>query len=434
MTGIGRVASRAGSDVGGLRDSGDVRACDDDGVELNAEFSVEADGPYLSVVLESAGGKTPGSARPRNHQYVPALTLLLRRLGDRRAVLVSALVASARVSAVPENERTLLPGPVELGSITDFEQLRLRITTAQGRVGLPAGAAKEGNNRKRLRLRLDVPGYGPGDTGKLAADLAAAPSWGLGSWPTARELLRSLIGEQIQTVSGHPNMVLAIHGDMALVSTNRSPDGRPVEISEVQQGLDRLKAHGSVRVSVEELGHRSAFVGAVLATLPGARFVENPATVTSGPPGGLQAGSDPTFGVLDSVASVKVRKEQAQLRTLLAGNREQAACALCGHEYPMGFLVAAHVKKRSICSDDERRDLPHVAMLACVFGCDALYEAGWITVGPDGRVQTVPPDDMPADRVREHLRHLAGQRCAAHSHASEPYFAWHRNTIFRGRS
>ncbi len=38
--------------------SGDVRVCDDDGVELNEEFSVEADGPYLSVVLESAGGKT----------------------------------------------------------------------------------------------------------------------------------------------------------------------------------------------------------------------------------------------------------------------------------------------------------------------------------------------------------------------------------------
>jgi hypothetical protein len=66
-----------------------VRACYDDGVELNAEFSVEADRLYLSVVLESAGGKTISSARPRNDQYVPALTLLLQRLGDRRAVLVS---------------------------------------------------------------------------------------------------------------------------------------------------------------------------------------------------------------------------------------------------------------------------------------------------------------------------------------------------------
>jgi hypothetical protein len=108
-------------------------------VELNAEFTVEADEPYLSLVLESAGGRAVGSQRPRNDQYVPALTLLLQRLGDRRAVLVSALVASARLSTVPESERTLLQGPLDLASVTNFEQLRLDITTVQGRIGLPAG-------------------------------------------------------------------------------------------------------------------------------------------------------------------------------------------------------------------------------------------------------------------------------------------------------
>jgi hypothetical protein len=149
-----------------------LRTC----VELSAEFTVEADGPYLSLVLEGAGGRAAGSERPRNDQYVPALMLLLRRLGDRRAVLVSALVASARVSAVPESERTLLQEPRDLAGVTDFEQLRLDITTAEGRIGLPAGASKEGNNRKRLQLRLDVPGYGPGDPDKLAADLAGRPS------------------------------------------------------------------------------------------------------------------------------------------------------------------------------------------------------------------------------------------------------------------
>jgi hypothetical protein len=408
-----------------------VRARDDDGVELNAEFTVQADGPYLSLVLDSAGGRAAGSGRPRNDQYVPVLTLLLRRLGDRRAVLVSALVASARVAAVPESDRTLLRGPRDLASVTDFEQLRLDITTAQGRITLPAGASKEGNNRRRLQLRLDVPGYGPGDAGKLAADLAVAPIGELQAWPAAGDLLRSLIGEQIRTATGMPNMVLAVYGDTALVRTGRSPQGQPVGAGEVQKGLDKLRMHGSVRVSVDELGHRSAFVGAVLATVPGAQFTNDPATVTLAAPASVRASSDPAFAVLDGVASVKVRKEQAQLRNLLAGNRERASCALCGHDYPVRFLVAAHVKKRSLCTDDERRDLRHVAMLACAFGCDALYEAGWITVGQDGRVQTVPLDGMPEGRIREHLQHLAGHRCAAHSEASETYFAWHRTTIFR---
>ena len=238
-----------------------MRARDDGGVELNAEFTVEADEPYLSLVLESAGGRTAGSERPRNDQYVPALTLLLRRLGDRRAMLVSALVASARVSAMPESERVILEGPLDLASVADFEQLRLDITTAQGRIGLPAGASKEGNNRKRIQLRLDVPGYSPGDASRLAEDLAAAPARELQAWPVASELLRSLIGEEIRTATGMPNMVVAIHGGTALVRTSRSPEGQPVEIGEVQKGLDKLRMRGSVRVNVDELGHRSAFVG-----------------------------------------------------------------------------------------------------------------------------------------------------------------------------
>jgi hypothetical protein len=307
-----------------------MRARDDGGAELNAEFTVEAAGPGLCLVLESAGGRGRDGGRSRNDQYVPALTLLLRRLRERRAVLRSALVDSARASRLPENERTVLRGPVELAAVTDIGRLRLDLTTAQGRVGLPAGAVKEGNNRKRLRLRLDVPGYGPGDAARLAADLSA---------PLAGDLVLAQIGE---------------------------------------------------------------------------------------------ASGDPSFAVLDGLASVKVRREQAQLRTVLAGDRDVAACALCGHEFPMGFLVAAHIKKRSLCSDDERRDLRHVAMLACTFGCDALYESGWITVDASGCVRTIGLDGLPEGRAREHLRRLAGQRCPAHDHASEGYFAWHRATVFRG--
>ena len=215
--------------------------------------------------------------------------------------------------------------------------------------------------------------------------------------PAAAGLLRSLIGEEIRTVTGRPNIVLAMQGDTAMVRTNESLIGEPVAVGEVQKGLDKLQAQGTVRVNVDELGYRSAFVGAVLATLPGAQVSLRPATITLSPANAVQAGSDPSFAVLDGAAAVKVRKEQAVLRNLLAGDRPQAPCALCGDEYPMGFLVAAHVKKRSLCNDDERRDLHHVAMLACVFGCDALYEAGWITVDGDGRVQTVQPESAPED-------------------------------------
>jgi hypothetical protein len=76
----------------------------------------------------------------------------------------------------------------------------------------------------------------------------------------------------------------------------------------------------------------------------------------------------------------------------------------------------------------------HVAMLACSFGCDALYESGWGTVDGDGFVCSVPPAGVPEGKWREQLQHLDGRRCAAHSQGSEPYFAWHRATMFRGTS
>ena len=93
--------------------------------------------------------------------------------------------------------------------------------------------------------------------------------------------------------------------------------------------------------------------------------------------------------------------------------------------------MAAHVKKRAVCSDTERRDLHHVAMLACSFGCDALYESGWITVDENGYVQTSSLEIMPKGSFRNQLLRLNGLRCAAHRPGSEPYFAWHRTAVFR---
>lgn len=152
-----------------------MRARSDDGVELNAEFGVEPDDGKLSLVLESAGGKVPGSRHSRNHDYVPVLRLLLSRLQSRRATLMSAVVASSRVSGLTEDQRMLVRGPLELAQVGDVETLRREITTAQGRIGQAQGATKDGNNRKRIRLRLEVPGYGAGDATLLAGDLARPP-------------------------------------------------------------------------------------------------------------------------------------------------------------------------------------------------------------------------------------------------------------------
>jgi hypothetical protein len=95
----------------------------------------------------------------------------------------------------------------------------------------------------------------------------------------ARSHLASLIGKTIQTLNGAPNTVLRLEGDEVIVATTRSPQGQPVPIAWVQAALDRLLRDGEVEISVASVGYRSAFVGAALAALPGARTARNPLRV-----------------------------------------------------------------------------------------------------------------------------------------------------------
>jgi hypothetical protein len=92
--------------------------------------------------------------------------------------------------------------------------------------------------------------------------------------PDARTVLGSLVGKPISTVTGRMNTVLRLEGDNAIVATSRSPGGQPVPIAWVQSGLERLLTTGEIEVSVPSLGYRSAFIGAVLLSLPGAVLIQ----------------------------------------------------------------------------------------------------------------------------------------------------------------
>ncbi|ANZ40419.1 hypothetical protein BBK82_34785 [Lentzea guizhouensis] len=403
-----------------------MRATDDAGAVLNAEFEIEADGDHLALVMRSAGGKVAGSPHGRNHQYNLALELLLRRLRERGAVLQSGVVDSTAVRDLPESQRSIVDSPVVLAAEPDLEALRRKLGRAQGRIG----RNPDGNATKQIRLRLRVPGYAADDVDRLAADLAQPAD--RGTAPDALALLQSLIGDPIETVTGNVNTITEVAPDhkRVRVTTERSPGGQWVDVADVQTGLERLHAQGSVLVNVEQLGHRSAFVGAVLATIPGTVVSLRPATIT------LHAPEFPVrirrFPVLDGTAQVTTRKEQSELRRLLLRGRTAAPCDLCGHDYPEDFLVAAHIKKRSVCTDDERNDLANVAMLACRFGCDSLFELGHVTVDDTGRVRSWLEDGL-GGRLRDHLEQLLGRSCSAHRTGSQPYFSWHRTNVYRGQ-
>jgi len=91
------------------------------------------------------------------------------------------------------------------------------------------------------------------------------------------------------------------------------------------------------------------------------------------------------ISVLDKLTITRTRTEQNLLRNFLFKNTSDTKCCICHKNYPIRFLATAHIKKRTECNDDEKKDL-NVVMPACKFGCDTLYEDGYIIV-KDGKIK-----------------------------------------------
>jgi hypothetical protein len=95
--------------------------------------------------------------------------------------------------------------------------------------------------------------------------------------PSVRSHLTSLIGATIPTITGRPNRIVGIEGDNVIVATQRSPEGEPVALTSVQAAADRVFDGEIVRIDRAVAGFRSsAFVGAVLQSMPDVEVLRNP--------------------------------------------------------------------------------------------------------------------------------------------------------------
>ncbi|MFJ4808189.1 hypothetical protein [Streptomyces longwoodensis] len=138
----------------------------------------------------------------------------------------------------------------------------------------------------------------------------------------------------------------------------------------------------------------------------------------------------PPLGPTDAVAEVQRRAEQGRIKKALLPGVE-GECALCGRTLPRAFLVAAHIKKRAACSEEERWDIHNVAMLACLLGCDSLFEYGFVTVEEGGSIK-VSPITEGAPAVAKYVEeHLAGRSVDWWSPERDKYYAWHRSHSFQ---
>lgn len=130
-----------------------------------------------------------------------------------------------------------------------------------------------------------------------------------------------------------------------------------------------------------------------------------------------------SYESLDQPRIVLARREQAFLRQYLFRDSEFGACAICGEELPISFLVAAHIKPRAQCSDAERRDYANNVVPMCLLGCEVLFELGWVVVR-DGKVH-VRRHSRSNDRLDRLLKGLDGRPTVAWKEGRVKYFVWH---------
>jgi 5-methylcytosine-specific restriction protein A len=129
-----------------------------DGIELDANFTVEDAPNGYDLILESQGGPT-GGRPPRNTDYVAAIETHLTRLKALGATVTDLQIASQPIMKLPEEQRRInpagFPTPIDLTRISDLRELRLAIGRASAAFGNIRDAG--GNPTKRLRLRVMLP-------------------------------------------------------------------------------------------------------------------------------------------------------------------------------------------------------------------------------------------------------------------------------------
>jgi len=129
-----------------------------------------------------------------------------------------------------------------------------------------------------------------------------------------------------------------------------------------------------------------------------------------------------SYNQLDVEVKSRQRREQGFLRKQLVGNKYCAKCSICGNEFPIEFLWCAHIKKRESCSKEEKLDYKNIVTLMCKFGCDDLYEKGFIAV-KDGKVTVLKFTGI--KYVDDYLKTVENNDCINFNENNKKYYHEH---------
>ena len=92
----------------------------------------------------------------------------------------------------------------------------------------------------------------------------------------------------------------------------------------------------------------------------------------------------------------------------MSNGDKSCKCLICNRYFSSELLVAAHVKKRADCTNEEKADIENIAMLQCG-GCDKLFENGYLFINDKGIINA--NTDVPlTDDVVKKLARVVGNK------------------------
>ena len=130
---------------------------------------------------------------------------------------------------------------------------------------------------------------------------------------------------------------------------------------------------------------------------------------------------------LDKLTISKRRTEQYILREYLLGNKDHGKCGLCDKDYPVKFLATAHIKKRSKCTTEEKKDI-NIVMPACHFGCDKVYEEGYVYV-KEGVIKKNLKIKITTKPLVDYITKIDNKKCNYFKEETAHYFKHHAKNI-----
>ena len=118
------------------------------------------------------------------------------------------------------------------------------------------------------------------------------------------------------------------------------------------------------------------------------------------------------------------RLEQGYLRRHLFSRKKIDSCGICNTEYPVEFLSVANTKKCFKCAQDVKLDL-NVVIPMCKFGCDEIYERGYIFV--EDRNVKIKKESIKLNQISSYCDSINEKHCKYYNNDTLDYFNWHKS-------